>query len=141
MSISGGSLGSLFIAAFAVAAVAALAAAWAWQRQRRQMAELQQRLEASEHSRLGLQVHMQQVDDQLASVAEKLCHQQLAMSSVPNAGDAAEAALLKHLGDPGPAADSRWIDTEPSAVADDAEPTYPAFADTQPVEFTELPGR
>ena len=139
--MSGGSLGSWLVAAFAVSAVAALAAAWAWQRQRRQMAALQQRLEASEHSRLDLQAHVHQVDGQLASVTEKLSRQQPAMSPALNAGDAAEAALLKHLGDPGRAADSGWIDTEPSAVADDAEPAYPAFAETQPVEFTELPGR
>ena len=139
--MSGGSLGSWLVAAFAVATVAVLAATWAWQRQRRQMAALQRRLEASEHSRLDLQAHVQQVDDQLASVAEKLSYQQLAMSSVPNAGEAAEAALLKHLGDPGRAADSGWIDTEPSPVAGDTEPAYPAFAETQPVELTELPGR
>lgn len=133
-----------------IGAVAAAAAAWAWHRQRQQLAELAQRLEASEHSRLDLEAHAQQVDGQLASMAQALAHQQAAWNSaralpaeavaaVPNT---AVQALLQHLGDNGPVVidpQAEWIDTEPSSDADETSP-YPAFAETLPAEFVDPTG-
>jgi hypothetical protein len=133
-----------------IGAVAAAAAGWAWLRQRRLAAELGRRLEESEHSRLDLVAHAQQVDDQLASMADALARQQAALARVaPGAGTPAAPveALLRHLGDTAPVVaaptDSGWLDTEQSAACNDADDDgpHPAFAETMPVEFDTLPQR
>jgi hypothetical protein len=140
---SGVSWESWLAVGLAVAAFAGLAAAWAWRRQRQLAAELLQRLEASENSRLDLQAHVQEVDNQLASVTQALSRgaavPAVPLSSATGATDAAERALLAHLGDPDAATDSGWIDTEPLPPATAAdEPDFPAFAETQPIDLNDL---
>ena len=129
-----------------IAGLAAAAGAWAWFRQRRVVAELAHRLEESEHSRMDLEAHAHQVDNELASINEALARQQAALSTarmLPGATSAAVSpvqALLLHLGDTAPVASdpaaSDWPDTEASMGMDDPhqDSQHPDFAETLPGE-------